>query len=201
MLADSVFAHVNIQWSARFSSTEIWEHLLRKSTSEGAQTFVSEGIDEAQLSLVKVKMQSDDIRPLILINIKGRLITFSVCTIYVTETPKTTLRIHFKKSFSVHCCPHHTQCPVVVVSHLYIPAVQTWAEALWGQNSHIKPLWILRHTQLAFHILDTGAILWYQQLFRGRVWVQSHRCCIHRWAIGRSFTWSWRLIGAKINWS
>lgn len=120
----------NIKWRDQISSAEIWEHPLWKSTIEGAQNSVSEGINESQLSFVKVQLQSDDIRPLIVINIFGRFITFLVVPIHVTKTPKTTHWIHFVKFFAVDCFPHHSQCPVVVVPHLHVPAVQTRAEAL-----------------------------------------------------------------------
>ncbi len=127
----------NIKWSVCISSTEIWKHFLWKSTRVGAQTSVSERVDESQLSFVKVQLQSDDIRPFIAININDRFISFLVCTIHVTKTPKMTLWIHFVNFFAVHCFPHHSQCPVVIVSYLYVPAVHTWAEALWGQHSHM----------------------------------------------------------------
>ncbi len=151
----------NIKWCVCISSTEIWEHLLWKSTRVCAQTFVSEGVDESQLSFVKVQLQPDDTWPLIVINIFTRFITFLVFTVHVTKTPKMTLWIHFEKFFAVHRFSHHSQCPVVIVSYLYVPVVHTWAEALWGQHSHIQPLWVIRHLQFHFYVLNTGAILWH----------------------------------------
>lgn len=120
----------NIKWLSQISSAEIREHPLWKSTGEGAQNSVSEGFNESQDSFVKVQLQSDDIWPLIVINIFGRFVTFLVFPIHVTKTPKTTHWIHFVKIFAVHCFPHNSQRPVFVVSHLYVPAVQTRAEAL-----------------------------------------------------------------------
>ncbi len=165
----------NIKWSVCISSTEIWEHFLWKSTRVGAQTSVSERVDKSQLSFVKVQLQSDDIRPLIIINIFARFITFVVFSIHITKTPKMTLWIHLVKIFAVHCFPHHSQCPVVIVSYLYVPAVHTWAEALWGQHSHIQPLRVIRHMHFPFYVLNTGAILWHLQFTGGCVWIQSHR--------------------------
>ncbi len=169
------FCRKNIEWLVHVSSTEVWEHLLWKSTRVDAQTSVSERVDESQLSFFKVQLQSDDIWPLISINMAARFISFLVFIIHITKTPKMTLWIHFVKILAVHHFPHHSQCPVVVVSYLYVPAVHTWAEALWGQHSHIQPLWVIRHMYFLFFVLNTGAILWHLQFTGGCVWIQSHR--------------------------
>ncbi len=169
------FCCKNIKWLVHISTTEIWKHFLWKSTRVGAQTSVSERVDESQLAFVKVQLQSDDIRPLIANNMADRFSSFLVFMIHIMKTPKMALRIQCVMFFAVHRFPHHSQCPVVVVSYLYVPAVHTWAEALWGQHSHIQPLWVIRHMYWLFFVLNAGEIPWYLQSIGGSVWIQSHR--------------------------